>query len=44
MTVMTSGMAHVSGGIMAAYIERQRTGKGQVVEVSMQEAVAAAAA
>jgi formyl-CoA transferase len=31
---------HMVAGIMAAYIERGRTGQGQVVEVSMQEAVA----
>ncbi|MGH7415947.1 MAG: CaiB/BaiF CoA transferase family protein, partial [Candidatus Rokuibacteriota bacterium] len=31
---------HLAAGIMAAIIERNRTGKGQVVEVSMQEAVA----
>jgi formyl-CoA transferase len=31
---------HMAAGIMAAIIERTRTGKGQVVEVSMQEAVA----
>src|SRR4029450_7388244 len=31
---------HLAAGIMAGYIECQRTGLGQVVEVSMQEAVA----
>jgi len=31
---------HMAAGIMAAIIERNRTDKGQVVEVSMQEAVA----
>src|SRR3981189_3134592 len=31
---------HMAAGIMTAIIERQRTGQGQVVEVSMQEAVA----
>ncbi|MEX2081247.1 MAG: CoA transferase [Dehalococcoidia bacterium] len=34
-----SGM-HCAMGIMAAYIERQRTGFGQVVEISMQETIA----
>ena len=31
---------HTAGAIMAAYIQRQRTGQGQLVEVSMQECVA----
>jgi formyl-CoA transferase len=31
---------HTAGAIMAAYIQRQRTGQGQLVEVSMQEVVA----
>jgi formyl-CoA transferase len=30
---------HAAIGILAAYIEQQRTGKGQVVEISMQETV-----
>jgi formyl-CoA transferase len=34
-----SGM-HCAMGIMAAYIQRQRTGKGQVVEIAMQETIA----
>src|SRR5438552_7400199 len=28
---------HTAGAIMAAYIQRPRTGKGQLIEVSMQE-------
>lgn len=31
--------ANLAMGIMAAYIQRQRTGEGQVVEVSMQESM-----
>jgi formyl-CoA transferase len=31
---------HTAGAILAAYIQRQRTGEGQLVEVSMQEVVA----
>ena len=31
---------HTAGAIMAAYIQRERTGRGQLVEVSMQEVVA----
>ena len=31
---------HTAGAIMAAYIQRQRTGQGQLVEVSMQEVIA----
>ena len=31
---------HMAAGIMAAYIQRQRTGQGQLVEVSMQEVIA----
>lgn len=34
-----SGM-HCAMGIMAAYIQRQRTGKGQMVEIAMQETIA----
>lgn len=39
-TVADTGTGnHAAIGILAAYIEKQRTGKGQVVEVSMQETV-----
>ena len=30
---------HTAGAIMAAYIQRQRTGKGQLIEVAMQEVI-----
>jgi formyl-CoA transferase len=37
-TVADTGTGnHAAIGILAAYIEKQRTGKGQVVEISMQE-------
>jgi formyl-CoA transferase len=39
-TVADTGTGnHAAIGILAAYIEQQRTGKGQVVEISMQETV-----
>jgi len=34
-----SGM-HCAMGILAAYIQRQRTGKGQLIEIAMQETIA----
>ena len=34
-----SGM-HLAMGILAAYIQRQRTGRGQMVEIAMQETIA----
>ena len=34
-----SGM-HAAMGILAAYIQRQRTGKGQMIEIAMQETIA----